>query len=121
MSATRSFAGCALRIEQHPLALHAPAIAAELAGAAHDAMTRDQQGDAVRCASARDGASCTGLADCFGNFRVRAHLAVWQLLQIAPYDQLERGTAHVQRQIEPRLDAAQVSVERRHPRFELLL
>ena len=125
MQGHRSFltalARSAFRVQQYALALHAPAISAELARAAHDAMARNQQSDAVRCARASDGARGAGLADRLGNFRIRAHFAVRQLLQIAPHDQLERRAAHIQRQIEPRLDATQMAIERRHPGFELLL
>src|SRR5678815_890359 len=121
MSAACTFARRALRIEKHPLALHAPAIAAELARAAHDAMTRDHQRNAIRCTCARHRTRRARLADRLGYFRVRADLAIRQLLQVTPHDQLECRAAHVERQIEPWLQSAQMPVERRHPRLELFL
>ena len=85
-------------MQQDLLALESPTIAAHGAVLAHDAMTRDLNGDGIRGAGARYRAAGAWTTDRVRDFAVRFGLAERDRLQVGPYLALEGGGADVQGQ-----------------------
>src|SRR5437773_1923626 len=83
-SCRRSF-----QFEQHLLALHAPAVAAQVTVRPKNAMARNRNRNRIRRASMRHRANGGRLLDCLGNFGVRARLAESNGLQIRPHASLK--------------------------------
>ena len=82
-------------------------------------MTRNRDRHRVGRARARDGSSCGGPADAGRNFGVGFDAAVRDRLQIAPHPHLKSRRPDVQRKIELRLFAFEVSRERFDPPCEV--
>ena len=99
--------------QQGALAFHAPAIAGERAVGAHHAVAGDRDRDPVRRAGLSDRAHGLRPADAPRDLGIARGRSARDLAQRLPDALLERGAAHVERQIEPlrrRLDEAD------HPR-----
>ena len=104
--------------EEGALALDAPAVAADIAVFAHDAMAGDGEGDAVGGARLGDGAGRRWLADGAGDLAIGARAAVRDGAQCLPDAPLEGRRLHIQRQIEVRLLAVQMADDRRNGGIE---
>src|SRR5689334_6089021 len=75
----------------------APAIAAGIAVATHNAMTGDDQGHGIVRACLGNGTSFFGIAERLSNLAVRTRFAVGDGSQFGPHAPLEGGSLHVER------------------------
>lgn len=89
--------------------MKAPAIAAEIAVAANDAMAGDDDGDGVGGAGSGDGTGCARIASRGRNLRVGLGAAGRDGLQIVPDLHLKSGGADVEREIDARLLAVKIA------------
>src|SRR5262245_30523330 len=92
-----------LLFEQLALALNAPAVAAQFAVFADDAVAGRDECRRIRSASAGDGARGCGLADAACDLAVRSRLAIRYAAQFFPDSFLKRSALHVERQGRVRL------------------
>src|SRR5207245_11298249 len=108
----------ALALEQQRLALHAPAIAAEVAALPHYAVAGDDEGDRVHGARLSDGAYRARPADGAGHLRIAPGRADRDHPQRVPYALLERRAAHVHGQLEAGLRAREMREQGLDPFLE---
>src|SRR5581483_337843 len=115
--------GCAaaLEIQQRAFALQAPAVPAEIAGLAHDAVAGNSDGHRVRSTGAGYGAGRQGMAEFVRDLAVRSGLAVGNLLEVIPHAALESGGLDVERQVRVKFLTAKVTQQFLDPRAELVI
>src|SRR5690606_24088019 len=89
-----------LPLEQRPLALDAPAIAGQIAVAAHDAMAGDRNRDPVRRACLAHRSHRARRTDPLGELRIAERLPGRDRAQRLPDALLEGRAAQVERQVE---------------------
>src|SRR5579883_86182 len=99
--------------EQPALSVQAGGVAGEGAVGAHDAVTRDDDGDRVGAGGGADGADGGRAPDAPRDLAVRARLAVRDVAQRAPDGELEGRAARGDRQV---VDRARLSGEVREDR-----
>ena len=85
-----------LRGQELPLSLHAPLVARDLTVAAHDAMTGNDDRDAVAGARSGDRAAGLRLVRSPGHLGVRTTFAGWNFPQRVPDSTLELGAGEVE-------------------------
>src|ERR1700737_4803794 len=88
-------------LQQLALALDAPAVARELAVAAHNTMARDGDREVIGCASLGHRARGFRRTDAFSHLCVTDSGARWNLAQCLPHAFLKGGAAYVQRKAQP--------------------
>src|SRR3954470_20233143 len=89
--------GGLLFCNQPLLTLEPPSISAELSALSYDAVTRNEDGDAIVSDCGGDRTNCSRGADCICDLGVRARLTERDLLQLPPDFPLERRGLDVQR------------------------
>src|SRR5437899_2352534 len=107
-----------LALEQQRLALHAPAIAAEVAALPHHAVAGDDEGDRVHGARPSDRAYRARPADGACHVRIAPGRADRDQPQRVPYALLERRAAHVHGQLEARPRAREMREPGGEPSLE---
>src|SRR2546427_11081103 len=107
-----------LALAQQRLALHAPAIAAEVAALPHHAVAGDDEGDRIHSARPSDRAYRARPADGACHVRIAPGRADRDQPQRVPYALLERRAAHVHGQLEARPRAREMREQRVDPFLE---
>src|SRR5947209_909543 len=87
-------------LQQRALALDAPAITGKRAVGAHDAVTRNGDGNSIRGAGPRHRAYRGRAADPFGDLAVARGSPGGDVAERLPDALLERGAAHIERQFD---------------------